>query len=326
MVTTTNASTIKATAAASTPALIQARGLSKRFGDLVAVDSIDFEVLRGECMGFLGPNGAGKTSTIRMICCASPVGGGELRVLGMDPATHAREIKARLGAVPQEDNLDTDLTVLENLLAYARYFDIKRPEAVERAWAALDTMALTDKAAAKIDALSGGMKRRLTVARALISRPELLVLDEPTTGLDPQARHLFWQRLRQLKREGLTMLLTTHYMEEAAQLCDRVIVMDHSQIIARGTPRDLVRELIGETVVEAHLDPALHDEGLRAIEARSHGYRIEEADDAVFIYADGADPAAFDLDAIRPYADEVTLRRASLEDVFLRLIGRRIVE
>jgi lipooligosaccharide transport system ATP-binding protein len=325
-VTITGAAAIGPEDAAASPAPIRARGLTKRFGILTAVDGVDFEVLRGECVGFLGPNGAGKTSTIRMICCASPVGGGELRVLGLDPATHAREIKARLGVVPQEDNLDTDLTVVENLIAYARYFDIGGATARERAWTALEAMALTDKADAKIDALSGGMKRRLTVARALISQPELLILDEPTTGLDPQARHLFWQRLRQLKREGLTMLLTTHYMEEAAQLCDRVIVMDQSRIIARGTPRDLIRDLIGETVVEIRLDPTQRDAGMRAIEAQAKGYRIEVTEDVIFIYGAGADPADFDLDAVRAYADDVTVRRASLEDVFLRLTGRVLIE
>ena len=223
--------------------LIEGRGLTKHYGDFVAVDGIDFEVVRGECFGFLGPNGAGKTTTIRMICCVSPVTGGVLNVLGMPAGVEARAIKARLGVVPQDDNLDTDLTVIENLLAYARYFDIRRDEALRRADEVLETMALTDKRGEKIDNLSGGLKRRLVVARALISRPELLILDEPTTGLDPQARQLFWQRLRHLKRQGMTMLLTTHYMEEAAQLCDRVLIMDQSRIIARGTPAELIASM-----------------------------------------------------------------------------------
>ena len=307
--------------------LIEARGLTKRFGSLTAVDAIDFEVVRGECFGFLGPNGAGKTSTIRMICCVSPRDAGELRVLGMDPAEHPREIKARLGVVPQEDNLDTDLTVVENLLAYARYFDIRRDVARVRAVEALQTLNLTEKTNEQIYNLSGGMKRRLTVARALVSNPELLILDEPTTGLDPQARQLFWGKLRQLKRDGMTMLLTTHYMEEAAVLCDRVMIMDESRIIARGTPAELIARFIGGEVVEVHLDYARREEGLAVARRAGEGYDVEETEDVVFVYnRDGHNVADFDVDAVTPVAAEVVRRRATLEDVFLRLTGRDLIE
>ena len=306
--------------------LIEARALTKRFGHLVAVDGIDFEVLRGECFGLLGPNGAGKTSTIRMICCVSPVTSGRLRVLGMDPAQQPRSIKARLGVVPQDDNLDTDLTVVENLIAYARYFDIAPGVAAERATEVLELMALTEKADEKIDNLSGGMKRRLTVARALVSRPELLVLDEPTTGLDPQARQLFWRKLRQLKREGMTMLLTTHYMEEAAQLCDRVMIMDESRIIARGTPRQLVADVIGREVIEVHLDER-RDQALAGVRSLANGFEVEETEDVLFIFErDGHRASSLDLGALEAVSSEVVQRKASLEDVFLRLTGRELIE
>ena len=306
--------------------LIEARALSKRFGSLVAVDGIDFEVERGECFGVLGPNGAGKTSTIRMICCVSPVTSGQLRVLSMDPAVDGRRIKARLGVVPQDDNLDTDLTVVENLLAYARYFDVPRTEATQRAAEVLDLMALTEKAGEKIDNLSGGMKRRLTVARALMSKPELLILDEPTTGLDPQARQLFWQKLRQLKREGMTMLLTTHYMEEAAQLCDRVIIMDSSRIIARGTPKELIQSIIGREVIEVHFD-GRREEALAAVRSHASAYAVEETPDVAFIYErDGARASELDIRPLEATAGEVVVRKASLEDVFLRLTGRELIE
>ena len=307
--------------------LIEARALCKRFGDLVAVDGIDFEVVRGECFGVLGPNGAGKTSTIRMICCVSPVTSGVLRVLGLDPAVDGRRIKARLGVVPQDDNLDTDLTVVENLRAYARYFDVPAAEARARADEVLKLMALSEKANEKIDNLSGGMKRRLTVARALMSKPELLILDEPTTGLDPQARQLFWQKLRQLKREGMTMLLTTHYMEEAAQLCDRVIIMDGSRIIARGRPKELIQRIIGREVIEVHFQDGRRDKALAAVRALAGGYEVEETPDIAFIYErDGLHASAVDLLALEEMSDEVVLRKASLEDVFLRLTGRELIE
>jgi lipooligosaccharide transport system ATP-binding protein len=307
--------------------LIEARGLTKRYGDFLAVDAIDFEVVRGECFGFLGPNGAGKTTTIRMIACVSPATEGYLRVLGMDPAGQPRLIKARLGVVPQEDNLDPDLTVMENLLAYARYFDIPKAEARVRAHEALEIMALTEKAGEKIEALSGGLKRRLTVARALVSRPELLILDEPTTGLDPQARQLFWQKLRQLKRQGITMLLTTHYMEEASQLCDRVLIMDGARIIERGTPAELVQRIIGEHVVELRFEGAPAREAVAAVRSRSNGFTLEETEDTLYLFeSDGQRLAELDLDAFEGVAREVVQRRATLEDVFLRLTGRGLLE
>ncbi len=307
--------------------LIEGRGLTKRFGAFTAVDAIDFEVVRGECLGFLGPNGAGKTSTIRMICCVSPLSGGLLRVFGLDPATQPREIKRRLGVVSQDDNLDTDLTVVENLLAYARYFDIAPAVARQRAAAALDQMALTDKRHSKIGDLSGGMKRRLTVARALVSDPELLILDEPTTGLDPQARHLFWQRLRQLKREGKTMLLTTHYMEEAAELCDRVVIMDEASIIARGSPRELIERHIGQQVVEIRLDPERREHGVAAARRLANGYTVEETADVVYVFAgDGARLDALEVGRAGEAAQDIIQRRATLEDVFLRLTGRGLIE
>ncbi len=306
--------------------LIEARGLTKRFGNLVAVDSIDFEVEAGECFGLLGPNGAGKSSTIRMICCVSPITSGTLRVLGMDPRTDARRIKARLGVVPQDDNLDTDLTAIENLRAYARYFDVPSAQAARRAQEVLELMALSEKAHEKIDNLSGGMKRRLTVARALMSNPELLVLDEPTTGLDPQARQLTWQKLRQLKREGITMLLTTHYMEEAAQLCDRVIIMDDSGIIERGAPAELVERIIGSEVVEVHLEDAQREETLAAVSALAGDYEIEETQDVAYIFErDGRRASQLDLRSLSENG-AVVLRKASLEDVFLRLTGRELSE
>ena len=307
--------------------LIEAHALTKRYGDFTAVDAIDFDVVRGECFGFLGPNGAGKTTTIRMITCVSPVTAGTLRVLGMDPGKQPRAIKARLGVVPQDDNLDPDLTVLENLLAYARYFDIPKPEALLRAREALDVMALTEKAGEKIEALSGGMKRRLTVARALVSRPELLILDEPTTGLDPQARQLFWQKLRQLKRQGITMLLTTHYMEEAAQLCDRVLIIDGAHIIERGTPAELVERIIGEQVIELRFDGVPEPAAVAAVRSRSNGFTVEETEDTVYLYeSDGHRLSTLDLDRFEDVAREVVQRRATLEDVFLRLTGRGLIE
>ena len=306
--------------------LIEAQSLTKRYEGITAVDAIDFSVERGECFGFLGPNGAGKTTTIKMICCVSPVTDGRLRVLGMDPAHEARKIKARLGVVPQDDNLDTDLTVIENLLAYARYFDIPRRDARHRAEEVLELMALTEKTHEKIDNLSGGMKRRLVVARALISRPELLILDEPTTGLDPQARHLFWQKLRQLKRDGLTMLLTTHYMEEAEQLCDRVLIIDTSKIIARGTPAELIEETIGAHVIEMRFDGPPEEAAVAAIRSHSNGFDVEEAEDTVYLYEqDGHRLADLDLDDFEGIGREVVSRKATLEDVFLRLTGRGLV-
>ena len=223
-------------------ALIEARGLVKRFGDFTAVAGIDVEVRRGEAFGFLGPNGAGKSSTMRMIGCTSPRTEGTLRVFGLDAATHGKQIRARLGVVPQADQLDTELTVAENLVIYGRYFDIPRAECKRRAAELLEFVQLTERAGSKVEPLSGGMKRRVTIARSLINEPELLLLDEPTTGLDPQARHVLWDRLYRLKQQGVTLVLTTHYMDEAEQLCDRLVVMDRGLVVAEGSPRQLIEQ------------------------------------------------------------------------------------
>src|SRR5580693_3921739 len=223
-----------------TEVLVRARGLTKRFGGFTAVDGIDFDLYRGEAFGFLGPNGAGKSSTMRMIGCVSPPSGGELRILGMDPVRQGPAIRARLGVVPQEDALDVELSVRENLLIYGRYFGLPRSVIAERTARLLDFVQLTDRAGSQVEPLSGGMKRRLTIARSLINEPEILLLDEPTTGLDPQARHVVWDRLFRLKQQGVTLVLTTHYMDEAEQLCDRLVVMDGGRIAAEGSPRDLI--------------------------------------------------------------------------------------
>src|SRR5438874_2351410 len=230
--------------------LIRARGLVKRFGDFVAVDGIDFDVARGEAFGFLGPNGAGKSSTMRMIGCVSPVSGGELSVLGLDPATDGPAIRGRLGVVPQADTLDNELTVQENLFIYGRYFGLSRADVRARAKELLEFVQLGERAKSKVEPLSGGMKRRLTIARALVNDPELLLLDEPTTGLDPQARHAVWDRLFRLKQQGVTLVLTTHYMDEAEQLCDRLVIMHQGKIAQEGSPLELIQRLSTREVVE----------------------------------------------------------------------------
>src|SRR6201996_8250720 len=222
--------------------LIRARGLTKAFGQFTAVNGIDFELTRGEVFGFLGPNGAGKSSTMRMIGCVSPPSAGELTIFGLDPVKDGPAIRARLGVVPQEDTLDVELTVRENLLVYGRYFGLRRDVIRDRTAALLDFVQLADRAGDQVDPLSGGLKRRLTIARSLINEPEILILDEPTTGLDPQARHVVWDRLFRLKQRGVTLILTTHYMDEAEQLCDRLVVMDHGRFAAEGTPRDLITD------------------------------------------------------------------------------------
>src|SRR5829696_7223979 len=234
--------------------MIHARGLVKRFGELVAVDGIDLDVRRGEAFGFLGPNGAGKSSTMRMIGCVSPVTDGTLRILGQDPASHGAQIRARLGVVPQQDTLDFELTVRENVLIYGRYFGLSRRELKPKIDELLDFVQLTERAGDKVEPLSGGMKRRLTIARSLVNDPELLLLDEPTTGLDPQARHVVWDRLFRLKQRGVTLVLTTHYMDEAEQLCDRLVVMDHGRIVAEGSPRQLIEQFSTREVVEVRFE------------------------------------------------------------------------
>ena len=300
--------------------LIQARGLLKSFGGQPVVAGIDFEVLPGECVGFLGPNGAGKTTTIHMIACFVRVDAGQLLVFGMEPARHARAIKRRLGVVPQEDSLDPDLTVTANLTVYARYFDIPGAEAATRASELLRFVQLEERGRDPIRTLSGGMRRRLSLARALISNPDLLILDEPTTGLDPQARHLVWQKLRGLRRAGVTMLLTTHYMEEAAQLCDRVLVMDRGQIIARGSPEELIEEHVGREVIEIQGGPALAPELVARLRALAD--RLERAGDELYLFFRDVHSTA----QVLPLLERISFsqRRASLEDVFLRLTGREL--
>jgi lipooligosaccharide transport system ATP-binding protein len=305
-------------------ALIHARGLTKRFGNLVAVDAVDFDVDRGEAFGFLGPNGAGKTSTMRMIGCVSPASGGVLRVLDMDPAIDGPRIRARLGVVPQADTLDRELRVAENLYTYARYFDISGPVARQRTAELLDFVQLGDRADDEVEPLSGGMKRRLAIARALISEPELLLLDEPTTGLDPQARHMVWDRLYRLKQRGVTIVLTTHYMDEAEQLCDRLVVMDKAKIVASGSPRELIERYATREVLELRFAIDATPE----LDGKLQGLadRVEILPDRVLLYTDDGDAAAAAIHqrGLRP--ESTLVRRSTLEDVFLHITGRRLIE
>jgi lipooligosaccharide transport system ATP-binding protein len=304
--------------------LIRARGLTKRFGSFTAVDAVDFDVAAGESFGFLGPNGAGKTSTMRMIGCVSPVSDGELTVLGRDPNRDGPRIRARIGVVPQQDTLDTELSVRENLLIYGRYFGLSRSECARRADELLEFAQLTERANDAVEPLSGGMKRRLTIARALINEPDLLLLDEPTTGLDPQARHLLWDRLYRLKQRGVTLVLTTHYMDEAEQLCDRLVVMDKAKIVAEGSPRELIERYSTREVTELRF-PAGVQESLNG-QLEGLAERVELLPDRVLLYADDGEAAvaAAHQRGLRP--ETVLVRRSSLEDVFLRLTGRSLIE
>ena len=312
-----------ATPTTGTDALIHARGLTKRFANLTAVDAIDFDVERGEAFGFLGPNGAGKTSTMRMIGCVSSVSGGTLRVLGMDPLRDGPRIRARLGVVPQSDTLDTELHVDENLFTYARYFGLPRDVARQRAQQLLDFVQLKDRARDNVEFLSGGMKRRLTIARALVNEPELLLLDEPTTGLDPQARHLVWDRLYRLKQQGVTIVLTTHYMDEAEQLCDRLVVMDKAKIVAFGSPRSLIDQYSSREVLELRF-PVDTTPALDKLDGVAD--RIEALPDRVLLYTGDGEAAAVAVHnrGLRP--ESTLVRRSTLEDVFLRLTGRSLIE
>jgi lipooligosaccharide transport system ATP-binding protein len=304
--------------------IIRGRQLVKRFGTLVAVDGIDFGVREGECFGFLGPNGAGKTSTIRMITCVSPPTAGELTVDGMDVRRDRRRIKAVLGVVPQDDNLDPDLSVGQNLAVYARYFDIPRREARRRIEEVLDLFQLLERRDAVVQALSSGMRRRLLIARALINEPRILILDEPTTGLDPQARHLVWQKLRQLKGRGVTMLLTTHYMEEAAHLCDRLVIMHQGHILVEGTPAELVARHVGERVVELHLPAEQRSQAVQRLSQRD-GLTVEDVEDVLYVFGLQEDREQV-LAQLSPSGEGVLVRQATLEDVFLRLTGRGLRE
>jgi lipooligosaccharide transport system ATP-binding protein len=295
----------------------------KRFGTFAAVDGVDFEVAPGEAFGFLGPNGAGKSSTMRMIGCVSPLTEGTLEILGLDPATDGPAIRARLGVVPQEDNLDLELTVRENLHIYGRYFNLPRQLVRERTERLLDFVQLSERADHTVEPLSGGMKRRLTIARSLINEPEVLLLDEPTTGLDPQARHAVWDRLYRLKHQGVTLVLTTHYMDEAEQLCDRLVVMDKGVIAAEGSPRQLIERYSSREVLELRFAP---DEQQTMADKLVGIGVLEVLPDRVLVYADDGDAAAVEVAArgVEPLSHLV--RRASLEDVFLRLTGRQLVD
>ncbi|MFV0527003.1 MAG: ABC transporter ATP-binding protein [Acidimicrobiales bacterium] len=306
-------------------ALVRARGLRKTFGDFVAVDGIDFEVRQGEVFGFLGPNGAGKSSTMRMIGCVSPVTGGHLEVLGLEPAGDGPAIRSRLGVVAQEDNLDTDLSVWDNFMVYGRYFGLPRPVLRERAEELLEFARLGDRRDDKVDPLSGGMKRRLTIARALINEPELVLLDEPTTGLDPQARHLLWDRLYGLKRQGVTLIITTHYMDEAEQLCDRLVVMDRGRIVDEGSPQELIRRHVTPEVVELRFAEA--GEQARAVPvAVDLVDRHEVLADRLLLYTHDGDTTERLLHDRGVVALTTLTRRASLEDVVLALTGRMLDE
>ena len=288
----------------------------KRFGDLVAVDRIAFRVREGEVFGFLGPNGAGKTTAMKMIQCISPKSGGTLEVFGMDVDTQARRIKSRLGVVPQENNLDPDFSAYRNLLIYARYFGIPKREAEKRADELLAFMQLEEKRDVLVDNLSGGMKRRLIIARALVNEPELLILDEPTIGLDPQARHLIWEKLRSLQAEGNTLVLTTHYLDEAERLCDRLVIMDHGRSLIEGAPADLIREHAGSNVVEVE---RTEKAGARLEEL---GVNYDLAGDVLQVFTDRPNEIAQELLEVCRHEAAVTVRPATLEDVFLRMAGR----
>jgi lipooligosaccharide transport system ATP-binding protein len=303
--------------------VVSARSLVKRFGDFEAVRGVDVEVGARECFGFLGPNGAGKTTTMRMISCVSPPSGGDLEILGL-PSSRGREIRRRMGVVPQENNLDEEVSVLDNLLIYARYFDIPRRLARPAAEELLHFVALQDKRDWRIERLSGGMKRRLLIARALMNEPELLILDEPTTGLDPQARHLVWEKLRSLKRQGVTLVLTTHYMDEAAQLCDRLVIMHEGRILVEGPPRDLVGSETPPWVVEVIEPPGDVIPELRHLEA--HADRVEHLADRWLLYTTDGEPLLGKVRALIPDPGAVWLRGATLEDVFLHLTGRGLLE
>ena len=301
--------------------LIEARGLTKTYGDFVAVDGIDFTVARGETFGFLGPNGAGKSSTMRMIGAVSPASGGTLRVLGRDPDRDGPAIRERLGVVPQDDNLDLELNVGENLLVYGRFFGLPRDEIRRRSGELLEFVQLADRSESRVDSLSGGMKRRLTIARALVNDPELMLLDEPTTGLDPQARHALWDRLYRLKQQGVTLVLTTHYMDEAEQLCDRLVIMDRAQIVAEGSPRELIDRYVERDVVELRFGANGGTPPLDGV-----GEHVEILQDRVVIGTQDGDAVVEQVHARGLEPDTVLVRRSTLEDVFLRLTGRSLVD
>ena len=304
--------------------VVVARALAKRFGEFEAVKGIDFEVSAGECFGFLGPNGAGKTTAMRMIASQSPPSSGDLTVLGRRAWVDGRSLKGRMGVVPQENNLDEEVDVLKNLVIFARYFGIPRRVSVPRAEELLRFVALDDKRDWIVPRLSGGMKRRLLIARALMNEPEVLVLDEPTTGLDPQARHLVWEKLRSLKREGVTLLLTTHYMEEAAQLCDRLVIMHEGRILVEGSPREVIAKETSPQVIEVFDPPEDARESLSALEPVAD--RIEQLPDRWLLYTSEGEALLAKVRALPIDPSSIWLRGGTLEDVFLSLTGRRLLE
>ena len=306
-----------------TPALIEARGLVKHYGDFVAVDDVSFDIREGECFGVLGPNGAGKTTTIRMITATSPITAGRLSVAGLDVGVEPRKVKAALGVVPQDDNLDPDLLVRQNLEVYARYFGLDREAVRQRIDEALELFQLDDRANSNVDDLSGGMKRRLTIARALVNDPRVLILDEPTTGLDPQARHLVWQQLRLLKNRGVTMLLTTHYMEEATHLCDRLVIMHRGKILIEGRPYDLIAEVAGPQVLELRLPPRERD-ALLAEFPQHDGVSVERVEDLTYVFGGGTASAMAAERVGDPH--RAHLRPGNMEDVFMLLTGRGLLD
>jgi lipooligosaccharide transport system ATP-binding protein len=301
--------------------LIRAEGLTKKYGDFTAVDNIDFEVFKGECFGFIGPNGAGKTTTIKMIHCVMPLTSGKLTVAGMDVGEDCRDVKCVMGVASQEDNLDPDFTVSHNLIVYARYFDISSAEARRKADELLEFVQLWEKRDVVIDNLSSGMRRRLVLARALINDPEILILDEPTTGLDPQARLLIWEKVRNLQKQGVTVVLTTHYMEEAAQLCDRIVIMDNGRIIEQGTPPELTRRHAGEEVLEVGYDQQV----LEFLKASLPDARVEVLGDRIQVFS--SKPRGVFAEILGKFSFKAAMiRDANLEDVFLKLTGRRLRE
>jgi lipooligosaccharide transport system ATP-binding protein len=312
--------------------LVEARGLSKTYParngtpPFHAVDGIDFEFGRGEAFGFLGPNGAGKSSTMRMLAAISPVSDGSLRVLGLDPARHGPEIRARIGVVPQDDCLDRELTVRENIYVYGRYFGLGKRVIRERLERLLEFAQLEDRADAQVELLSGGMRRRLTIARSLINEPEILLLDEPTTGLDPQARHVLWDRRYRLKAEGVTLIITTHYMDEAEQLCDRLAVMDAGRIVAEGSPRELIESHVTREVLELRFAPDGHVDVAELLRSSAIGERIDVLPDRILVYADDGESALAATHALSLEPLTALVRRATLEDVFLKLTGRTLID
>lgn len=299
--------------------VLEAKNLEKRFKDFVAVNKINFKVKEGEVFGFLGPNGAGKTTTMKIIQCVSPKTSGDLKVFGLDVNEHPREIKQHMGVVPQMDNLDPDFSVIKNLIQYSRYFDIPIEEAKKRANDLVNYVQLNDKKESSIDKLSGGMKRRLVLARAMINNPKLLILDEPTTGLDPQARHLIWEKLKDLSSRGITVILTTHYMEEAARLCDRIVIMDNGKILVEGTPKNLIKKHVGDHIIEAENTIEIKT----CLEKNNIEYEI--ANESVEIYSENV-PHITNLILKKCTNSSVTARPATLEDVFLKLTGRKLRE